>query len=472
MKKFRELGDRRQLGLLPASVEEYVGREDIVRYVDALVEEFDLREIEGKYSYQGRPAYSPRILVKVLVYGKLRGVNSSRELARALQENLRFIFLAQNERPDFRTISDFRKVHHAELAALLAQTIAIGVEEKLITLDFVALDGTKLLGFAARKSFKTPTRLRQDLKRLEAEIKRSIQEDIFNDEQEDKDYGNSDGQNRLPKKLQDKTALRDKLRQALAHHQQIPGEKPSKVSLTDPECRFMQGKGINPSYNALAAVDHSSMMAVGGYVSSATGDSSELIPLVKNVQKNTNELPKVITADRGFSKVSALAEIEQLGVDAFVALAKHRNSRKDCNYDLPSDSFTCLEGRKLNYQWTFKNLRRYRSVDCAKCTRRRKCMPTASPESLKTISLNVFQPQIERMWHKMTSPAGAAMRRLRASTVEPLFGIIKHAMRYRRTTLRTKNRVDSDWKLTLAAYNISKIASHYRNLSPKLTTES
>ena len=83
MKKFREPASREQVALLPRSIDEYVGEQDLVRYLDVLVDEFDVSEIESKYSERGRPGYDPRVLLKILFFGKLRGVRSSRELARA-----------------------------------------------------------------------------------------------------------------------------------------------------------------------------------------------------------------------------------------------------------------------------------------------------------------------------------------------------------------------------------------------------
>ena len=105
MRKFRETISRKQVSLLPASVEDYVSAEDGVRYVDTVIDELDIGEIESKYSEDGRPAYSPRRLVKLLVYGKLKGIRTGRELSIAAKENLRFIFLLNGERPDFRTIN-------------------------------------------------------------------------------------------------------------------------------------------------------------------------------------------------------------------------------------------------------------------------------------------------------------------------------------------------------------------------------
>ena len=91
MNKFRTPGSRHQVSLLPRSVEEYVGSADVARYIDAFVDELDLSAIAAAYSEEGRPGFSPKVMVKILVYGKLRGIRSSRALATAVSENLKFI---------------------------------------------------------------------------------------------------------------------------------------------------------------------------------------------------------------------------------------------------------------------------------------------------------------------------------------------------------------------------------------------
>lgn len=147
------------------------------------------------------------------------------------------MFLRQNERPDFRTISDFRKTHREELAELLTQTIAIGVRENLIDLKCVSIDGTKIHGAAGKKSFKRPEFLREEIARLENEIRESLQRNTQNDKDEDGQHGGGDGEIRLTAAGEDKKVLRDKLKKALNHYLSIEGEKPRGVSVTDPECR-------------------------------------------------------------------------------------------------------------------------------------------------------------------------------------------------------------------------------------------
>mgnify|MGYP001018563290 CR=1 FL=1 len=376
------------------------------------------------------------------------------------------MFLAQNERPDFRTISDFRKRHRAELAELLTQTIAIGVREKLIDLKCVAIDGTKIHASAGTKSFKNPEFLKEELKRLEAEIQESLEKDIRNDDDEDEQHGGGDGEIRLTSAGEDKKVLRDKLKKALDHYQSLEGEKPKGVSITDPECRYMQGKGINPSYNAQLAVDSKCLMAVGGYITTACCDSSQLVPVVEDVKERTGKDPEVVVADRGYSNLGSIAEIEKKQILAYVSLINYKKHRPHTGfaYNSESNTFTCPEGRSLRQSQEYPPGRalRYRSVSCKGCSRVSSCMPGRSDSSHRTITVTAFQESVERVRARLETPIGLAMRKLRSATVEPVFGVIKHALRFRRVSVRGSPMVDAEWKFQLAIYNIFKLTRYAR----------
>ena len=235
MQKFRQSASRMQQTLLPRSVEEFVPVEDLVRYVDSLVDELDLTSIEERYSASGRPAFSPKTMVKLLVYGKVRGIRSSRKLSGACRENLKFIYITSGEQPDFRTISLFRKRFCKELADILRQTIVIGLESGVIDLKHVAVDGTLVRSFAGENSYKTPEQISKELEVLE----RSIEQDIERDESSEDD--DDDPGSSLPKQLRDPSKLKAKLREALKKHQSYKDkpkkEQPKKVYKTDPDRR-------------------------------------------------------------------------------------------------------------------------------------------------------------------------------------------------------------------------------------------
>jgi len=455
MKTFRSGESRNQVALLPPTIDEYVPADDLVRYVDQLVDEFDLREIENCYAAVGRPAYAPRLLVKILLYGKMRGIRSGRELARACGENLRFIFLAGNEKPDFRTINDFRKVHSGRLSGLLRQTIEIGMAEGLIDLKQVCIDGTKLGASAGRRSFKTPKRLQDELDQLEAELNSSFEADNELDKEADERYGDDDdGERRLPPEIKSKQDLRERLRRALQERARCERkEKPETISTTDPECRMMKGKGVNPSYNAQAAVDVKSRMAVGGYVVNACCDSSELIPMIDEIEEQTGRAPELASTDKGYTRLDHLIELERRGIDGYISQRERR--KQEFNYDESADVYVCPEGRELTCIEKRPLFSRYAISECGDCTRKLHCWRKNA--SRRTVCVSDKEGAAQRMYLKICSEKGKEISRLRASTIEPLFGTIKFARRLRQVTVRGLSRVTEAWKLELAAYNVQKL---------------
>ena len=458
MALFRQTPNRQQIALFPASVDEYVGADDIVRYVDALVDEFDLSAIESCYDTIGRPAYSPRILVKILVYGKLRGFSSSRKLAQATRDSLRFMFIASNEKPDFRTISDFRKKHHKELAGFLTQTISIGLREKLITLDCISVDGTKLKAWAGKRSFKKISSVERDLEELEGILQNSIAEDIEGDDNND----DSLDEPTLPEELRNAGKLREKLQTALKVHSELNlAEKPKNVSLTDPESRFMKGNsgGIEPSYNGQAAIDTGSMLVVGGYLNNACCDASELSDVVKDVHERTGIQPKVVVADKGYTDFTTLNEVEMQGTEVFVPL-RHNVGLKiaeDLAYDSARDVYVCRQGKELRPRKKKENVKTYVCDKCEGCPVAAEC---GKHEKIKyrSVERSIFQETLVTIRKRDETPAAKILRRVRASTVEPTFGLVKQVFHFRQLTVRTMEFANSDWLFNLAVVNILKLA--------------
>ena len=462
MRKFREPLSRKQISILPPSIEEYVNERDLVRYIDVLVDEMDLQLIESCYSEFGRPAYSPRVLLKIIFYGKMRGIRSSRELAQACKENLKFMFVAGHESPDFRTISDFRKTHHEHLGQLLGQTIEIGVRAGIIKLEHVAIDGTKIGAFAGRRSFKSAKYLKEWLVRLQMKLKDSFQEDIVLDKEEELSLGD-DYEMVLPEDIEDIKALREKIKEALKHYEAVEGEKPNAISITDPESRFMKGKGINPSYNALAAVDKDSRMVVGGYVTNAVSDNAELKPSLEEIHKNTGSNPAVITADKGFRAHEGLVELEKRVIDGYVPPPNPSSKNftlEDFKYNADSDAYICPNDKILKFKSNSKtkgrNSKNYVCNECQGCPLKEACMQKEG--ATRQLTVSVHQNLVDHMKIKTESEIGKQMAKIRLSVVEPLFGYLKASKKLRQFFFRGQNMINSMWRLELAAYNLEKLA--------------
>src|SRR4249920_809809 len=155
-------GNRDQLGLLPPSIEEYVGEEDAVRAYDAFVESVDFLElgIELDEGQVGNSEYDPRAMLKLLVYGYSYGLKGSRKLERACHHNVSFMWLMGGLKPDHKTIAEFRRQHKKALKQVLKQCVRLCVKLDLIAGNVLFVDGSKIRANAARA--KTYDRLRYE----------------------------------------------------------------------------------------------------------------------------------------------------------------------------------------------------------------------------------------------------------------------------------------------------------------------
>ena len=224
---------------------------------------------------------------------------------------------------------------------------------------------------------------------------------------------------------------------------------------------MMKGKGVNPSYNAQAAIDAKSRMAVGGYVVNACCDSSELIPLVDSVNANAGKHPELVSADKGYTRLEHLATLETRGIDGYISQRARR--KQEFTYDEAQDVYVCPEGKVLTRTAKTTLQIFYTTEACGDCSRKPNCWRKNS--SRATVCVSAKEEVAHRMRIKTRTEMGKQISRLRASTIEPLFGTIKFAKRFRQFTVRGLKRVDEVWKLELAAYNLEKLCRVRRALA-------
>ncbi len=154
-------GERNQMTLLPASIENYVGEGDPVRAYDAFAEALDLKGLgmELNDSKVGNPEYNPKAMLKLFIYGLSYGFRSSRKLERALHHNVSFMWLMGGLKPDHKTISEFRRKNKKALKQVLRQCARMCIEFKLIEGNTLFVDGTKIRANAGIKNSWTQQRL-------------------------------------------------------------------------------------------------------------------------------------------------------------------------------------------------------------------------------------------------------------------------------------------------------------------------
>ena len=439
-----------QSWLLPASVHEFVAAGHLAHFVrDTVREALDLSAIFADYPEdRGQPPYHPGMLVALLLYGYSRGVYSSRQLARACEERLDVMAVTGLQRPDFRTISDFRKRHLAALAGLFVQVLRLCRAAGLVKLGHVAVDGTKLRANANRRKAMSYGRMAQAEAKLAAEVAAWFDQAAAADADEDARHGASRRGDEMPDWVADKQQRLDRIRAARAQLEAEAASDPATLdpqgpgpssgmqarggrkkalagvppaptppaptppdraqrNFTDPDSRIQPTQGdVVAGYNGQLAVDAANQVIVAQQLATNPADFAALVPLVDQLRANLGAKPREVSGDSGFASEANLAALQARRVAAYLCPGRIRHGETD-----PT------AGRVL----------------------RRKPLRQAMADKLRR--------------------AGRRSRyRLRKQVVEPVFGQIKQARGFRQFLLRGLPNVRAEWAMVCTAHNLTKLA--------------
>lgn len=261
MPRFKEMPNAPgQRWLMAPSLDEMVSAGSDVRVLSEVMDRLDWSYMEASYSDNGRPAYPPTVIAKILVYAYSKGIRSSRRIEELVESDLRYIWLAGGLKPDFHTIARFRKERFSELSRLFVSSVRLCTEAGLVLMRAMAADGSKIRASASRKSLYDGARVSREREAVE----RILQEAEETDRVEDEQYGEANGRE-LPEELRDAAKRKAKLDE-IAQRLKENGRK--VVSAWDEECRLMKtSSGIRPSYNVQAVVDSENQVIVAAEAS-------------------------------------------------------------------------------------------------------------------------------------------------------------------------------------------------------------
>ncbi len=254
-----------QMQLLPPSIRSLIEDDHLCLVVNDVIDTLDLSCLYKKVANEGNPPYHPAMMIKILFYAYAKGIFSSRKIAEALKENIGFIFLAAWQKPDFRTISDFRKNNLEELGLLFAQIVLLCRQLGMVKLGHVSIDGTKIKANAS--DAKT-----YDRRRIEREIGRWLDQAQDNDQEEDNHFGPDKTGEEIPEEIRNQKQRLQRLKELKKKLEQGDREK---INMTDPDAMFMKTKaGIKTSYNAQTVVDSAHQVIVAADVTNDASDTS------------------------------------------------------------------------------------------------------------------------------------------------------------------------------------------------------
>jgi len=340
---------REQVEVRLCSLDELIVAEHEVRQVWAYVAGLDLSAvlatIKAVAGGAGASATDPRILFSLWLYATLRKVGSARELDRRCREDIAFQWLCGGVTLNYHTLADFRTEHGTVLDQLLTSSVAVLLEQELVTLDRVAEDGMRVRANAGASSFRRGPRLQQFLEEAEqqvAALKRELAEDP------------AAGTRRQRAARQHAAEDREKrVRQALEQLPEVEAAKQAKdkdkarVSTTDADARVMKmgDGGFRPALNVLLATDTQTQIIVGVEVSSSGGDQGKLAPMVEQLEQRYDTKPKEMLVDGGFAKKEDIETVGQGGTTVYAPVPTPKDPQRDPHTPLASDTPQVAEWR-------------------------------------------------------------------------------------------------------------------------------
>jgi len=451
--------DTQQGSQKPVAPRDALPEDDLVFFLLDTIPALDLSAFHQHYAQElrGQPPYDVTMMVTLLVYAYCVGVCSSRKVAAACERNLAFRAIVGDASPDFRTISDFRKIHQAAFRPLFLEVLRLAGEMGMVKLGNLSTDGTKMRANASRHKAMSYGYMNKDIARLEAEIEQLLKQAEQIDAEQDAALGSRRGdelpdelkrrEDRLAKIQEAKARLeaeatmaaeeeqrrRDEAQaQREAEGRQRRGKEPAPIdptpedtaqtNFTDPEAKIMKqsNKGFDYCYNAQAVVDGAEQIIVAAEVTNQANDKQQGVPMACAALDNLNtagiERPKATdgtptpipnTADTGYFSEKAVEELAKMGMDPHVAT-----------------------GRQKHHEAT---------------------IPPVAGEPAAQASAK------EKMQHKLRSATGKLLYAARKHIVEPVFGMIKSARGIRKFLLRGLEKVSAEWQLICLTHNILKI---------------
>jgi transposase len=442
-KKFRAW-DVDQGWLLPPSVHDFVPAGHLAHFVrDTVREGLDLSALLATYDEErGQPPYHPAMMVALLLYGYARGVYSSRRLSQACEERVDFMAVTGLNRPDFRTVAEFRRRHLGALSGLFVQVLELCRSAGLVKLGHVAVDGTKLKANASRHKAMSYGRMKQAEPRLAAEVAAWLAAAEAADTAEDAEHGADRRGDETPDWMADKAQRLARIRAAKAALEAEAETDPSGLdpdgpgpssgmqergrrkrakdggqgrrppdkaqrNFTDPDSRIQPVRdGFIAGYNGQIAVDAAHQIIVAQRLQTNPADYAALVPLVDQAEANLGRKLREVSGDAGFATEANLEAMASRRIRPYLAPGRAKHGQNHSAGDK-----------------RFKN-----------------------------------SPRMSAMAATLKRAGRRSRYRLRKQVVEPVFGQIKQARGFRQLLLRGLDKARGEWALICTAHNLLKLA--------------
>lgn len=496
--------------LFPQKIDEDIAADDPVRVLDALVENLNLQRLEKLYKRRGRSPYHPKMMLKVILYAYMNNIYSCRKIEKLLLYDIRYIWLAGYEKPDFVTINRFRNLMKREINEVFTQIVLLLATKGFITLNVEYVDGTKIESKANKYTFVWKKNVERNRKRLIEKIHVLLAQIDDEIAQEQSSAGNEKievtpelltelvgelrnalEQTPTPSTKEEKSALKEKRKQIKElekqrdklqeydTHLEILQDRNS-YSKTDKDATFMRMKEdamhngqTKPGYNLQIATENQFIVDYSLFPNPA--DTKTLIPFLESFQKRYHKMPDTVVADAGYGSEENYHFMSEKGIDAYVKYNYFHKEQQpkftpdpfkseNFYYNKEHDYCICPMGQKMHRvdtQYTgtksgyVLETACYRAIRCEGCPLRCLCF---NAKGNRTIERNHRLSEYKRKARELLcSEEGVRHRGQRSIEPEAVFGQMKYNMGYKRFRHFGTEKVFMDFSFFAIAFNIKKM---------------
>jgi transposase len=505
--------EQHQTVLLPQSLEEMIPQQHLVRVVNTTIDKMDVGPLLASYKGGGTSAYHPVMLLKVFVYGYLMKLYTSRRLAKALREDIHFMWLAGMQRPDFRTLNLFRSSRlKTTIDAVFTTLVTFLDQEHLINLETYFVDGTTIEANANKHTAVWAKNTRRYKQRTLAKVQALLARIDTLVHQENLHYGERD----LEELGTESTLTAEKLashvaelKTMLREQQQQEHEQPGQVTRrleaavrtleekhlaklvhyeeqehrlgtrnsyarSDPDATMLRTKTgqLLPAYMIVAGTQNQFLLHYS--LHQRASESDAFLPHLRELTKRHGRLPSSIVADAAYGSEENYDVLAQAEVTAYLKYSTYdqerkkrrvlRYDRQDFSYEPEQDAYRCPQGRRLGFlreqadttRTGYKTRTRlYQCESCDGCPVQEQCLRGKGP---RTVSRN---PRLEAFRHeareRLSCEEGIALYRQRGTEPESVFGDVKENQGFRRFHLRGVAKINVEVGLLGLAHNIKKL---------------
>ena len=460
--------NRKQQMFFPPSIDEYVSQDNQVRAIEDYVEILDMVKLgftkSALNSSDGQPAYHPKLLLKIYIYGYPNRIRSSRKLEIEIKRNIEMMWLCAGLKPSYKTISDFRKENSKPLKKVFREFVLLCKELDLITGELVAIDGAFLRANASKNQLIMKKTVERDLKKIDEKVEAYLKNMEFADKEEKRERALKPlPTNNLPKIVKRKKKLDKDL--ALLEEMGL-----TQYNRTDPDAKIMVKPAHNlMAYNVQIAVDNKYKFIVATDVSSIGQDTNQLYNMASQTKEIIEKEELDVIADKGYYNTVNIKKCIDNRITPYLSTPKYKASKKTdffksnkFEYNIQDDCYLCPNNQKLIKSSTIQKKKgrvnkvyQGTSAMCKACPLRKECMPQKT--AYKRIYRWEYQELLNKHHLNMKTDSAKKIIKKRGSIVEHPFGTIKQTLGWTHFLVRGKEKVSGENALIMFTYNFRRL---------------